>query len=199
MIQFRTNVENISEYQKGDLPHNARKLKAPDSVDAMMKKAMPICATLCIMLVATMFLKNFIAHEKVISPFFVVIGCGIGFVLLIVHEWLHAIVFPKEATVTIGKMKGKLVFLALASYPLSRNRFILMCLLPFVLGFVPYVWFIVSGPTNVELNGFLFGLACMGMVSPFPDVYNAFVVLRQCKKTDKVMFYEDDMYSIGNE
>ena len=47
--------------------------------------------------------------------------------------------YPRNALVTIGKITGKISFVALASYPLKRRRFIVMCLLPFVLGIIPYM------------------------------------------------------------
>lgn len=80
-----------------------------------------------------------------------------------VHEWLHAIVYPKDAIVTIGRMKGKLTFVALVSYPLKRNRFVLMCIFPFLLGIIPLVIFIISPASLIVLNGLMFGMACMGM------------------------------------
>ena len=43
----------------------------------------------------------------------------------------------------------------------------------------------------------MFGMACMGIVSPFPDVYNVILVLKQTKNTDKIMFYGDDVYRIS--
>ena len=37
-------------------------------------------------------------------------------------------------------------------------------------------------------------MSCMGMVSPFPDVYNVFIVLKNANKKDAIMFYKNDMY-----
>ena len=106
-----------------------------------------------------------------------------------IHEWLHGIVYPRNALVTIGKITGKISFVALASYPLKRRRFIVMCLLPFVLGIIPLLIIIVSPAEYRELNGLMFGMSCMGMVSPFPDVYNVFIVLKNAniKEIDKVL------------
>ncbi len=130
----------------------------------------------------------------VITPVAILVGVAIGFILLLVYELLHAIVYPKSALVTIGKMKGKLIFVALASYPLQRNRFILMCLLPFVLGILPLLIFMISLPNALFVNGILFGMACMGMISPYyMDVYNVRLVLKQTKSSDKIMFYDEDM------
>lgn len=119
--------------------------------------------------------------------------------MLIVHEWFHAICYPQDAKVTIGKLKGKLVFVALASYTIKRKRFIVMCLMPFILGIIPLLIFICSSPENTALNGLMFGMACMGMVSPYPDVYNVILMLKQTRNNDKIMFYKDDIYRITND
>ncbi len=96
----------------------------------------------------------------------------------------------------MGKLKGKLVFVALASFPMSRFRFILMSLIPFVLGIIPLLVFVISPAEYKIVNGLMFGMAAMGMVSPSADVYNVIIVLCQAKKTDKIMFFEDDLYKI---
>ena len=163
----------------------------------MMKKAAPIAAVLCVLMFVTMRCKTVMNKTVVISPIFVLIGSCLGFICLVIHEWLHGIVYPREAQVTIGKIKGKITFVALASYPLKRSRFIVMCLLPYVLGIIPLLIFIVSPAECRELNGLMFGMACMGMVSPFPDVYNVIIVLRSANKKDAIMFYKNDMYKVS--
>lgn len=197
MIKIKMAIEDINEYQIGILPKNAVKIETPQGIDETMKKAAPIAAMLCILMFATMLCKTIINKTVVVSPIFIFIGFCLGFVLLVVHEWLHGIVYPKDASVTIGKIKGKLSFVALASYPLIRRRFIVMCLLPFILGIVPLLIFIGSPAGCRELNGLMFGMACMGIVSPFPDVYNVIVVLKNANKNDAIMFYKDDMYKVS--
>lgn len=195
MIHFQKQIEDINKYQSGELEQGAQKLLMPPS-EQMMKKAFPIAACLCAVMLASMFLKTFISRSSVINPVGILIGAVLGFALLPVHELLHAAVYPKNADVTIGKLKGKLVFVALASYPLKRSRFILMCLLPFVLGIVPLVLFVISPSENKIFNGIMFGMACMGMVSPFPDVYNVIQVLKQAERKDRIIFQGDDTYRI---
>ena len=197
MIQIILSIDSINKYQTGILPDNAVKVETPQSVGEMMKKAAPIAGVLCLLLFTTMLCKTIICGTAVISPLFILIGFAIGFVLLIVHEWLHGIVYPKEANVTIGKIKGKLTFVALASYPLKRSRFIVMCLLPYILGIVPLIIFIFDPAECRILNGIMFGMACMGMVSPFPDIFNVITVLKKANKNDAIMFYQDDMYKIS--
>lgn len=197
MIKLMRTIDDIEKYQTGFLPENAMKIETPKRIDDMMKKASPIAVALCLLLSITMFSKTIICKTVVVSPVFIPVGFVIGFGLLFVHEWLHGIVYPKEAEVTIGKIKGKITFVALASYPLKRQRFIMMSLLPFILGIVPLLVFVFS-PTEFRiLNGLMFGMACMGMVSPFPDVYNVITVLREADKNDAIMFYKDDIYKVS--
>ncbi len=190
------SIDNVCKYQCGELPASAQKLDAPATTEEMMKKSTPIALILCAVMCLTMFLKTFTSKSMVIFLPAVLGGMLLGFLLLIIHEWLHAIVYPAKAKVIIGKLKGKMIFVALASFPLKRSRFIIMCLLPFLLGIVPLSLFVLSSPKETVFNGLMFGMACMGMVSPFPDVYNVILVLKQSKNTDRIMFYEDDIYRI---
>lgn len=196
MIILKNTIDNVEIYQTGDLPSNAEKLETPETMNDLMKRAFPIATILCCSLFVTMFIKTYISHKVVVSPLFIALGFGIGFLLLILHEWLHAIVYPNSATVTIGKLKGKILFVALASYPLKRSRFILMNLLPFILGIIPLVTFIISPADYTILNGILFGLASIGMVSPYLDVYNVITVIKQTNRNDSIMFYKNDLYKI---
>ena len=106
MIQFKYNIENINEYQCGNLPQNSIKLKTP-ATEEIQKKAFPIAAVLCAVMFITMFLKSFSNHMSVIEPVFILVGVILGFLLLFVHEILHAVVYPKSANVTIGNLKTR--------------------------------------------------------------------------------------------
>lgn len=196
MIKIRNNIDNLSEYQCGNLPLNAVKLKTPTN---MTKKSFPIAVVMCVIMFISMFYKTFINRMPVTNPVFIMAGVVAGVALLWVHEFLHAVVYPENAVVTIGKLKNKFIFVALASYPLKRTRFVIMCLLPFILGIVPLTVFLCSSPDLSALNGIMFGMAFIGMVSPYPDVYNTGIVLKQAEKSDSIMFYKDDMYRIPNQ
>ena len=197
MIRFNWSIEDASSLQRGSVPEGAARIEGPSSGDEMMRAAAPIAAALCLLVIGVMFVKTRACHEAVASPWGILVGCATGFLLAVVHELLHAIVYPKEASVTVGKMRGKPVFVALASYPMKRCRFIRMCLLPYVLGLVPLAAFLLSPPANHLFNGMMFGMACMGMVSPYPDMYNALLVLKNSSKRDCIMFYEDGLYRIS--
>ncbi len=193
MITYNFQVEDIKEHQKGDLPEQAIKLDTPPTMDEAMKKRIPIMIATCILLNIILFYE--VAYRDLPFQLIAMIpGVVIGWILLIVHELLHAIVYPKEARVTVGKLKGKFLFVALASYPMKRFRFILMCLLPYVLGVIPLLLFISHVFDNPIMNGIIFGISIIGMLSPSLDVCNVIVVLKQSNQSNFIMFYEDDLY-----
>ena len=194
MIQFRRSIRSIAEYQTGILPANAEKLKTPESTDAMMKKTVPLMIAACLLLNLILFFRIFAARRLVLSPLMILPGFLAGLALLPVHELLHAAVYPRAATVTVGRLRGRMILTALASYPMKRGRFILMCLLPFLLGIIPLLWFLLSPADAENRNGLLFGAACVGIVSPVPDVYNVMTVLRQADRHDSILFYGEDLW-----
>jgi fatty acid desaturase len=112
MIKFKNNIDNICEYQTSILPDKVTIIKTPKSVEEMMKISFPIAIILCLIMFITIFIKTLLAKTVVISTIMLMVGLLIGFSLLIIHEWLHAVIYPKNATVTIGRLKGKLTFFA---------------------------------------------------------------------------------------
>ena len=92
----------IADYQKGTMDCSAKKMALPATVQEMMIKALPFTVLPFTVIFLSIFLKTFFAGEMTISPIFFVIGFIVGFIGLIAHEWLHAIVYPANATVYIG-------------------------------------------------------------------------------------------------
>ena len=185
----------IEKYQKGELDSNAIKMKMPETMNKMMIKAFPFVIPPLIIMFLAMYLKGHINNHIVVYKPYMFIGLIIGLFLSIIHELLHAIVYPQGVNTYIGIVKP-VTFVALASYPLKKKRFIVMCLLPYILGVVPLIIFFLSPANNLLLNSIIYGIAFVGMVSPYPDAYNVYQVIRQVPKGKKVQFYGDDTYYI---
>lgn len=191
-------IKNTADYQSGILPATAIKLDMPDTMEKMMLKAIPFLIPSFVIIIFSIFFKTLSAGQPVIDPLYVVLGFLLSFFIGIpVHELLHAIVYPKEATVYIGIMPKQFTAVALASYPVSRNRFILMSLLPIVLGVIPLIIFLISPETNRALNGVMYGLVIMGLTTPYTDYFNVYQVLKQTKKGCLLQFEKDDLYAIS--
>ncbi len=198
IIKWAGIVQNTADYQTGILPANAIKLDTPDTMGEMMVKATPFLIPSVVIIIFSMLFKTLSAGQPVIAPLYVVFGFLLSFFVgLPVHELLHAIVYPKAATVYVGVMPKQFTAVALASYPISRSRFILMSLLPIVLGVIPLIIFLISPETNRALNGVLFGLMIMGLTSPYPDFFNVYQVLKQTEKGCLLQFEKNDLYAIS--
>jgi len=71
-----------------------------------------------------------------------------------------------------------------------------LCLLPYILGIIPLLAFIIIPVNNIAINSVLFGISIMGMCSIYPDLYNAYLALTKAPKKANIQFYKDGMYYI---
>ena len=58
MIRLKMSIKDINEYQTGILPKTAVKIETPQSIEEMMKKAAPIAAVLCVLLLVRQNVEN---------------------------------------------------------------------------------------------------------------------------------------------
>lgn len=188
------NVKDLTPYQKTGIPETAKKLSMPTTMQQMQLKAFPFAVPSLLVIAASMFVKTTLAKTVVIAPLYIFLGVAAGFMALLLHELLYAAVYPRGATVYVGFYPKAFAAVALGSYPLKRWRFILMSLLPLLLGVIPIAIFILSPAQYKAWNGFWFGAAAVGLISPYPDFYNVYQVLKHTPKKCSVQFAGDDMY-----
>lgn len=193
-IIWKGIIKSENDFPTADIPKNAKRLDSEEDMKKIQIKALPYIIPSIIICFICMLLKTFIANEKVISITFLFIGIIIGVLLIIVHELLHAIAFPKNATVYIGIIPKYLTAVALSSSPVKRNRFIFLSILPIILGIIPLIIFCFSSNNLKELNGLMFGMAIMGMVSIYPDIYNIFNILKVVPKNATIQNNKNETY-----
>lgn len=186
--------DELATYQKGSLPSGAKKVVLPISTTQMMVSALPFAIPSFVVLFLSMFIKTYLAKQVIIVPFYFGIGLLFGLMAILIHEWLHAVVYPDSAIVSIGIYPKALAAVALVSYPLQRVRFILMSLLPVILGLVPLLLFWLGLNEWKAWNGFWFGFSILGLISPYPDYYQVYQVLKQTPKKCCLQFEGDDLY-----
>ena len=190
--------KDIEKFQSAPPPDNAVKTDLPNSIGDMMMKAAPFAACSFMICMISMVVKCYTAKINVISLPWSIIGLAISSASLILHELLHAVVYPRNTTVSVGIVR-QFACVALASCPLSRKRFALMSLLPYILGIVPLIFFQLCPADNSAMNSILFILSMMGMISPYPDAYNVYYMLRKMPAGSKMLFCGDDTYYIPKE
>ena len=191
--------DDLGRYQQGNLPARAKKMDMPEDMDELMIKAIPFQLIAIVIITVSVFVKVSLTKEFPFTPISVVIGFVIGFPSMIIHELLHAIVFPKEATVYVGIYPKSFAAVALSSCPLKRWRFVLMSLLPIVLGIVPITLFLVLPAELKVVNGIMLGMSMMGLTSPAVDFYNVYKVFRETPRGCILQFHGDCLYYYGEE
>lgn len=193
-IIWKGIIKNEDDFPIAQIPKNAKKLDSEESLKKMQIKALPFMIPSVLLCFICMFAKTYIANEKIINISFIFIGVVIGLLLIIIHELLHAIAFPKNATVYIGIVPKSFTAVALSSSPVKRNRFIFLSILPIILGVIPLVIFCFGSNSSKELNGLMFGMAIMGMVSVYPDIYNIFNVLKVVPRNATIQNNKNETY-----
>lgn len=193
-IIWKGIIKSENDFPTAEIPKNAKKIDSEEDIKKMQVKALPFMIPSILICFLCMFIKTFIASEKVINVGFLFIGVVLGFLLIIVHELLHAIAFPKNAKVYIGIMPKSFTAVALSSSPVKRNRFIFLSILPIILGVIPLVIFCFSNSSLKEFNGLMFGMSIMGMVSVYPDIYNIFNILKVVPKDAIIQNNKNETY-----
>lgn len=169
-------------------PKNAKKLNIPKhNMLISLIFAIPFIV-LCFILI---FVKKDMMNEFPMVRSFVPIGIILGILCCFIHEFLHAIIQPKKAKVYIGFVPSSFIFYMKSKEPLSKGRFVLMAILPVLLGIVPLIIFMMSN--NQILNSIMWPMAMIGLVAPSPDYLNIFLVLKNVPKNYYIQDDKDGM------
>ncbi len=179
MIKWEGNQPWGKEYEELPVPNGAVKLKRPDDI---IKASLPYGILPMLICMSAVFFKVRTSGEFIFDLRFMPVSFLIGFLLLPVHEYLHAICYPKEAMVYVGISLKKFAAYAVSYYPISRERFIIMSLLPAVLGIAPLIIFLLCPPEWKPVLTVCVVPMFMGLISPSPDYMDVTLALRQVPK-----------------
>ena len=164
-----------TDFPESVLPNRAKAIDMPADIfkSSMAYGMLPL--VLCGAIIAAKWL---ILQEREINPVYVPIGILLGLLLMPVHELLHALCYEKGQKVYIGISLKKFAAFAVCHEPISKRRFIVMSLMPVLLGVVPFVVFLLAPPNGI-LSGICIPLGVMGVLSPMPDYMAVSIVCRQ--------------------
>ena len=135
----------------------------------------------CLVLVGLLLFGVYFIGKPELRGFLKSLGLGavLSFLVLIPHEFLHAICFKEDVYLYLNFEK----FLAFVhgTEDMSKGRFIFMSMLPnLVFGLIPYVIFLINH--DLYVAGVI-GAFCFGM--GFGDYINVFNALTQMPKGSK--------------
>lgn len=142
------------------------------------------------------FLKAFINKESPISPIFFIPAFLVAFIIALpLHEFVHAICYPKEDTVWVGLCIRKRAAYAISYYPISKSRFIIMSIAPAVLGVIPLIGVILIPISMKPLLTICIVSAFMGLIAPAPDYMDIVSVLKKAPSHALICDTQEGLYA----
>lgn len=158
------------------LPYGAKALRCPGPLSAATLPYGIVPLALCF---GALFLKAWLLGRFPMDARMIPVGILLGLLLIPVHEYLHGVCYPKGCTVYVGIVPQKMAAFAVCHRPISWQRFMVMSLLPAILGIVPLLAFLLAPGGYAHFMGVCWPLAVMGLLSPMPDYMNVACVYRQ--------------------
>ncbi len=195
-IRFRGALQDFSQLDYGYCPAEATRLKEGDTLNNVIVQAMRQSVPLFLLVGALSVVRLFKGLDwsqdfSIWQVFFVmVLWSALYFVLIVVHEWLHALFFPRRATkdIWLYQLQAAMVY---CNTPVSRTRFIVMSLAPAVLlGFLPFVaWLLWAAVPNPVISLAWMSMSWSMIFGGVGDFYNVRNVLEQVPKDALVFNY----------
>lgn len=163
-------------FPEQSLPYGAKPLRTPDPFSAATLPYGLLPLLLCF---GALFFKAWLLGRFPMEPGYIPLGILLGLLLIPVHEYLHGVCYPKGSTVYVGLIPKKMAAFAVCHVPISWRRFMVMSLLPAILGLVPLLAFLFAPASWGKIMGVCWPLAVMGLLSPMPDYMCVACVRRQ--------------------
>jgi hypothetical protein len=159
------------------LPSNAVKFKEPSTFLTLNLFAGIFVIPVTIIVGTAFYIKTLLGLTVDFYDMFDIWGMLIALIMIIPHEFLHAIAFPKQAEVQIWYSIKNMMLFAYSTYPTSKLRFIYSSLLPSIIfGVVPLMaWFFIPNEF-FQASKTIFSFASFSLIlgiGDFLNVYNA--------------------------
>lgn len=173
-LQWKGKLTEHNSFTYSELPQNAKPLLDGASSWKMYLGVIPIL----VLAYVGIKIKLHLVEGVIFARWPLLIGIGLALVFVVVHELIHAICCPKDATIWIYWTSAGIA--AVPTCPLTKRRYIFVALMPtLILGIVPFiVWLLLPG-LNVTLSSifFTFSIGSMGMC--VSDVYNGILATQK--------------------
>lgn len=174
------------------IPENAAEIKTPKD---KFKASVPYMILPCLICMVIVFIKTWLAKTFLFNVWFVPLSFLIGFlVALPVHEYLHALCYPKEAKVYVGVDLKRMRAYAMSFYPISKIRYIIMSLAPVIPGLIALTVFLICPPDSKAVNTLCVMPMFMSLLSPAPDYLDVLHILKQVPSGAKIQATKDSLY-----
>ena len=198
MFNIRIMGDYTSDEQlikRKEIPENAVEFGiVSDLKNEFVRGSVILLPLFVLMVILTLFkVKEYDYHLKMdlhLILSFVLALLAIRF-LTYVHEFIHALFYPREALKTIWRAKEEGAYFVYCEEMIDRNRFIVMCLAPmFILGIIPFVlWLFLPAMIPMPYDMALAFVTWIMTVMAMGDVANVYHVLKEVPDGAKIFNY----------
>lgn len=181
-LVWKGKYKDKSQLDKGELPKGAVRFKEPDSPLKLNLIASLFIIPVIIFVSTIIILKKRMGLLVNTPDVFNLLGVFLAFLMIIPHEIIHAILFPKDAEVHFWYSLKHVMAFVHSVYPMSKKRFIWMSLLPSIIfGLVPLViWFFI--PESNNISDLVISFATFSLLLGVGDYLNVFNAIIQMPK-----------------
>lgn len=173
-LTWKGKYKSVEQLSYGNLPADAVKFKEPNSPLMVNLVSSLFVIPVFILIGVTIYVKGLFAGVTDYD-FFNTWGILLALLMIIPHELLHAIMFPKDAEVEIWFSLKNMMAFVFSTYPVTKKRFILLSLLPnIVFGVIPlFIWLLIpKGFTSI--SNMIFSFAFFSLLFGIGDYMNVF-------------------------
>jgi len=165
------------------LPEYSVPLDGPTTLKSFIEEShnlatLPMILFLLAMALKTLVFGHFSADIQVIP---LIAGAVFGLLCFAPYSLLGALFYPAGAQVEVWKIPKKSSFYIASTLPMSKNRYLLVLLLPSLLfGLLPLVLWVVL-PASIAFCSFLLPFSLLILFFSLRDLYTCWLLIHQVR------------------
>lgn len=171
---FKGRYKSEDQLPKANLPQNAVRFIEPETPAKVNIACIVYAIPVFLLLGIAVAIKTGIYGEARGSlNFFAIL---LGLIMILPHELLHGIAFPKDAEVQIWFSIKNMMAFCVSTYPTSKRRFVFLCLLPnVVFGLLPLIFWVVVPFAKTDILFSFSAFSLLAGVGDYLNVHNALI------------------------
>ncbi len=194
-IYYMGKYKGESQLTKGQpYPYQATQFKESENINEIFLQGLllglPLFLIMVFIVIYRLFTMDYVQDWN-FHWFAIIVSIFLMYPLIIVHEIIHALVFPINARKEIWNYLDQGTMFVYCEEKLSRLRFIAMCLAPvIVLGILPFLlWYFIAPILTLEFSVCWLLMSFSMTISAVGDFVNVFNTIRQVPKGAKIFNY----------
>lgn len=202
-IHIKGKFENESQLIQGrELPENAVQFQEGETIHSAFQLGFALILPIILPMILFSIMRCSKIDKKLVFDnsfvFAVIISFILGRVLIYLHEFIHAIFYPREAEKTVWKNEKHGAYFIYCDVAISKARFVILCIAPSIaLGIIPFfLWYVIAPLLEVEWIICIMVLTWIMTMMSMGDFANIFNAIKQVPNNAKIFNYGMHSYWI---